>query len=107
MTENLTFLEGSTGSNDKLVVVWDLTGHVTAHTELFVPLLSSDVVECQMIENTQRASAECVLLEKVDNFESGVNSCCFYGKNLVATGSGLVSHTLFSIIIITSGTFQG
>lgn len=95
---NLTFLKGSTGSNDKLVLVWDLTGHVTANTELFVPLFSPDVVEGHMIENTGlRGSDECVLLEKVDNFESGVNSCCFYGKDLLATGSGLVSHTLFHI----------
>lgn len=59
-------------------------------TELFVPLVTPSVVESHMIENTgwNGGSNECVLLEKVDNFEGGVNSCCFFGKDLLATGSG-------------------
>ncbi|XP_066142356.1 WD repeat, SAM and U-box domain-containing protein 1-like isoform X2 [Euwallacea fornicatus] len=74
------------GSNDKLVIVWDLTGTITEDTEMFVPLAINGN-ETQLVENS--VNNDCVLLEKIDDiFEGGVNSCCFYGKDLLATGSG-------------------
>lgn len=50
---------------------------------------ANGAVERQLMENTDVENNECTLLDKIDDiFEGGVNSCCFYGKDLLATGSG-------------------
>lgn len=55
------------------------------------------MVETQIMDNPNRLSSECSLLEKIDDiFEGGVNSCCFNGKELLATGSGYDFFTRFA-----------
>ncbi|XP_048523830.1 WD repeat, SAM and U-box domain-containing protein 1 isoform X3 [Dendroctonus ponderosae] len=88
------------GSNDKLVIVWDLTGKISLNNELFALINSNSngVVETQIMDTTNRDSNECSLLEKIDDiFEGGVNSCCFNGKELLATGSGDKFIRLFKV----------
>ncbi|XP_050306256.1 WD repeat, SAM and U-box domain-containing protein 1-like isoform X2 [Anthonomus grandis grandis] len=90
----------ASGSNDKLVIIWDLTGNITLETDLVMPLVSpSGAVETQLAENSVGQSSECELLEKIEDiFDGGVNSCCFYGKDLLATGSGDKCIRLFKVM---------
>lgn len=95
-------VSGSTGSNDKAVIIWDLLGHVSMDTELFMPIISPNangVVEMQLMQNSDIDLNECKLLEKIDDvFEGGLNSCCFYGKDMLATGSGDKFIRLFKVV---------
>ncbi|CAG9766318.1 unnamed protein product [Ceutorhynchus assimilis] len=99
--DSALIVSGSTGSNDKLVIVWDLTGNITLESDLFMPLVSPDtngVMERQLAHNDEQNN-ECHLLEKLDDiFEAGVNSCCFHGKDLLATGSGDKYIRVFQIM---------
>ncbi|KAL1513281.1 hypothetical protein ABEB36_002707 [Hypothenemus hampei] len=93
-------VSGSTGSNDKMVLVWDLTGNITQDSDLFTSFPSwnnSGNVERQVAENAVDNN-QCTLVEKIDDiFEGGVNSCCFHGNDLLATGSGDKYVRLFKI----------
>ncbi|XP_030764890.1 WD repeat, SAM and U-box domain-containing protein 1-like isoform X2 [Sitophilus oryzae] len=88
------------GSNDKVLIVWDLTGNIDLDTELFAPISSPNggVFEVQMSQSSNLDNNDPVLLEKIDDiFEGGVNSCCFHGTNLLATGSGDKFVRLFRV----------
>ncbi|KAG5863145.1 WD repeat, partial [Gonioctena quinquepunctata] len=81
------------GSNDKQVILWDLTGNLTLDTELMPYRITVTEIEAisesQLAENNDSDENKVTLLEKMDDISEGaINSCCFYGRNLLATGSG-------------------
>ncbi|XP_076268665.1 WD repeat, SAM and U-box domain-containing protein 1-like isoform X2 [Rhynchophorus ferrugineus] len=89
------------GSNDKMIIVWDLTGNVTLASELFTSILSPNngAIEMQLTQSGNTENGDVVLLEKIDDvYEGGVNSCSFYGTDLLATGSGDKLVRLFRIV---------
>ncbi|KAJ8924304.1 hypothetical protein NQ315_007097 [Exocentrus adspersus] len=92
---------GSTGSNDRLILVWDLTGNLSLESELFHQSISLNSVngipELQLTESDENSNG-AVLLEKIDDIAEGaINSCCFFDKHLLATGSGDKLVRLFKV----------
>lgn len=91
--------EGSTGSNDKLILVWDLNGDLTTDSELVKPLRLSfsglgTIPELQLMQNAESNDNEVKLVEKIDDISEGAINCCSFSNNgVLATGSGFVSHT--------------
>lgn len=65
--------------------------------------------ENQLVANPDINENDVKLVEKIDDIAEGaINSCNFYGKRILATGSGSVLYTLsFSLLIITIFEFQG
>ncbi|KAJ8966312.1 hypothetical protein NQ314_003577 [Rhamnusium bicolor] len=110
---------GSTGSNDKLIIIWDLTGNLSLDSELFHQTLSiqntNGIHEFQLTENTDVNANEVTLLEKIDDIAEGaINSCCFFGNDLLATGSGDKLVRVFKVVEennnieeISSSPFEG
>ncbi|CAH1163015.1 unnamed protein product [Phaedon cochleariae] len=89
-------VSGSTGSNDKQVIVWDLKGNLTLDSELnhfrTISAFADGVSENQMAENVDPNGNKVTLLEKLDDVAEGtINSCSFYGNSLLATGSGYLN----------------
>lgn len=79
------------GSNDKSIIVWDMTGNITFDSELDQYNLHSNeqVRENGLFENNNENLETVTLLDKIDDIAEGaINSCCFYGKDLLAIGSG-------------------
>ncbi|KAJ8955720.1 hypothetical protein NQ318_008592 [Aromia moschata] len=89
---------GSTGSNDKMVIIWDLMGNLSLDSELFHQWsLSSGTREMQLSEN-DASTNEVTLLEKIDDITEGaINSCCFFKNDMLATGSGDKLVRLFKV----------
>lgn len=86
--------KGSTGSNDKLLLVWDLTGDLTFQSEFNKPHMLhysthlGDIEEQVVVRNAETGSNKVILLEKLDDISEGaVNSCSFF-QNILAIGCG-------------------
>ncbi|CAH1113976.1 unnamed protein product [Psylliodes chrysocephalus] len=89
------------GSNDKSIIVWDMTGNITFDSELDQYNLHSNeqVRENGLFENNNENLETVTLLDKIDDIAEGaINSCCFYGKDLLAIGSGDKLIHIFKII---------
>lgn len=92
--------KGFSGSNDKSVLVWDLTGAVTLDSVLAQSLVvqngghaalnnSGDVQEHNVVRYAETNDNDVHLLEKLDDIADGaINSCCFCGTNVLATAGG-------------------
>ncbi|CAG9853569.1 unnamed protein product [Phyllotreta striolata] len=94
------------GSNDKSIIVWDMTGNLTVDSELnqFNFHGTDQATENHLIENNNDNANMVTLLEKVDDIAEGtINSCCFYGKDLLAIGSGDKIIHIFKVNNETSG----
>ncbi|XP_044265114.1 WD repeat, SAM and U-box domain-containing protein 1-like isoform X1 [Tribolium madens] len=95
---------GSTGSNDKLILVWDLTGNLTTESELVKPLRLSfnsvgTIPEFQLMRNAESNDNEVKLLEKIDDVSEGaINCCAFNNSGILATGSGDKLVRLFRVV---------
>jgi WD40 repeat protein len=100
--------EGSTGSNDKLILVWDLTGSLTTDSELVKPLRLSQTVskfvtdgipEMQLMRNAENNDNDVKMLEKIDDISDGAINCCsFNNSGVLATGSGDKLVRLFKVV---------
>ncbi|XP_019872433.2 WD repeat, SAM and U-box domain-containing protein 1 isoform X2 [Aethina tumida] len=91
------------GSNDKLLIVWDISGNITTDSELFHQELTYNVPgtpdEMHLVNMSDCDENEVKLLEKIDDISDGaINSCCFYGNEMLATGSGDKLVRLFNVI---------
>ncbi|XP_076388517.1 WD repeat, SAM and U-box domain-containing protein 1 isoform X2 [Megachile rotundata] len=87
----------ATGSNDKSVIVWDLTGNLTFDSELArhsAPVLFSDNneqnadYEQSVMKNAETSINDVRLIKKLDEHAGAVNSVALYGNRLIASGSG-------------------
>lgn len=72
-------------------MVTDLTGNLTLESDLnhYRNTLhySGQISEAQLSENDAYCN-KIILLEKIDDISEGaINSCCFYKRDLLATGS--------------------
>lgn len=77
------------------MIVWDLTGTLNCDSELIKNsthwsnmIQSSRVQESTVVRDAETSDNNVSLLEKVDDIaEASINSCQFYGDDLLATGS--------------------
>lgn len=87
----LSNFKGSTGSNDKSVAIWDLSGTLNFESNLGKQSIenSESLQESQVVNFAENNDNDLVLLEKLDDIADGaINSCSFYGTDVLATGSG-------------------
>jgi WD40 repeat protein len=106
--DSLLVASGSTGSNDKLILVWDLTGSLTTDSELVKPLRLSQTVskfvtdgipEMQLMRNAENNDNDVKMLEKIDDISDGAINCCsFNNSGVLATGSGDKLVRLFKVV---------
>lgn len=80
------------GSNDKAVIVWDLSGQLTSDSEIakLHVLIGShlqSVQEQHLVQSAETANG-FELIEKIDDISEGaINSCNFFGNDILGTGS--------------------
>lgn len=64
-------------------------GHLTLDSELNHFANFNGLTESSLMENNDVNDNEVTILEKIDDIAEGaINSCTFYQKDLLATGSG-------------------
>lgn len=64
-------------------------GHLSLDSELNHFVNHNGLTETRLMENNDVNDNEVTLLEKIDDIAEGaINSCSFYQKDLLATGSG-------------------
>lgn len=83
--------KGSTGSNDKSILIWDLSGTLKIDSQLRKHSIEDGegVQEDNVLRYAEGNSNDVELLEKLDDISDGaINSCSFCGTDLLATGSG-------------------
>lgn len=86
------FKKGSSGSNDKTIMIWDLTGAITIESSLVKSLniignALQNLQEMQVVQNAE-SSNTFELIEKIDDIsEAAINSCSFFENDLLAIGS--------------------
>lgn len=83
--------KGSAGSNDKSVSVWDISGEldVDSHLGKHPAENGEGIQEDHVLRFAENNNNHVKLLEKLDDISDGaINSCCFSGVDLLATGSG-------------------
>nr|XP_023030381.1 WD repeat, SAM and U-box domain-containing protein 1-like isoform X1 [Leptinotarsa decemlineata]XP_023030382.1 WD repeat, SAM and U-box domain-containing protein 1-like isoform X1 [Leptinotarsa decemlineata]XP_023030383.1 WD repeat, SAM and U-box domain-containing protein 1-like isoform X1 [Leptinotarsa decemlineata] len=94
-------VSGSTGSNDRQVIIWDLTGKISTDTELSpfkVTVANAEAISESHLAQNNNNEDKIALLEKMDDISEGaINSCSFHGRDLLATGSGDKLIRLFRI----------
>ncbi|XP_065166675.1 WD repeat, SAM and U-box domain-containing protein 1-like isoform X3 [Atheta coriaria] len=90
-------ISGSTGSNDKSVIIWDMTSALTLESELKTHAMArAEGVQEEMVMNAD-AQDTVELVEKIEDlFEGAINSCSIF-NTLVATGSSDKMIRLFNI----------
>ncbi|CAH0551749.1 unnamed protein product [Brassicogethes aeneus] len=92
------------GSNDKMLIIWNINGTLTTDSELFhqeisVSNLIGQPQELQMVQFSETGDNEAKLIEKIDDIADGaINSCCFFGNDVLATGSGDKLVKLFNVV---------
>ncbi|GJQ86807.1 hypothetical protein Trydic_g5595 [Trypoxylus dichotomus] len=94
---------GSTGSNDKSVIVWDLSGRLSCDLELnknqsLWNNMTQNSQEIHVVRDAETNDNTATLLEKADDIaEAAINSCQFYNDTLLATGSSDKLVRLFKV----------
>ncbi|OXU21700.1 hypothetical protein TSAR_012428 [Trichomalopsis sarcophagae] len=88
----------ATGSNDKRVIVWDLTGNLSLDSELVrhssVKLQNNEKLEKTLIQETEvvkhaeTSGNDVKLIQRLDDHNGAVNSVAMFGNRLIASGSG-------------------
>lgn len=91
----------ATGSNDRSVIVWDLTGNnLTLDSKLVrqPAALSQSAIDNQdndpanqeqkFVNYAENSGNDVTLIATLDDHGGAVNSVAFYGNNLLASGSG-------------------
>ncbi|KAF5304797.1 hypothetical protein FQR65_LT07814 [Abscondita terminalis] len=90
------------GSNDKTVLIWGLSDGITLDSRLVKPFALianalNNVQEIQVMKNAEN-SESFELVERIDDVAEGaINSCNFYGNNLLSIGSSDKMVKLFNI----------
>ncbi|CAB0039709.1 unnamed protein product, partial [Trichogramma brassicae] len=85
----------ATGSNDKKVIVWDLTGNLSLDSEVLrhnggVKLHNSEkslIQETDVVKHAETSGNDVKLIQKLDEHNGAVNSVCMFGNRLVASAS--------------------